>query len=144
MKNGILQIFYILSKIIYIILVVLNIVLPTLQSDRFGFGFWQVAVTIIWTYGILSSMGYFKKIVSQDEDGKIEYMTSVPFLQVGIARVLQLLYSMWRLRSEFILKNYIILVAFDVALAVVLLLDKSTYCYESTVEVNNAESGSNN
>lgn len=141
MKTGTMQIFLILSKIIFFGLLIANAILPVVSTKQTGIGFWQIVISFIWTYGFLSSLGLIKKIVSQDEDGKIEYATTIPFLPVGVVRVLQFGWIIWRARSVFLPKNFIVLIALDVVYTVILLLDKSSYCYESVTGVGDDEDG---
>jgi hypothetical protein len=86
-----------------------------------------------WVYGLLSHLGYFKRQVSADEDGKIKYEVSVPIVQIGLIRMAQAGYYLLRkLSVNWVV--FIILIALDVIYVAFILLDKANYYYESELE----------
>lgn len=131
MKKGTVPIFLRLAQIIFVVLVIINFVLP-LRSDRSaGFNVFNFIIVILWVYALLSSLGFVKKIAKQDEDGVIEYDTTIPIAPVGIFRAVEFGYYMLFKHNVFLYKDFIILVILDITYLILLLIDKSSYCYES-------------
>lgn len=119
------------SVFFFVCIAVLNVVLPILgkylHPDVFN-----LLVVAVWLYGFLSSLGYFKRPVVREEQ-RVEYETSVPIVQIGILRVIQVLYHIPLKHDGINTVVLIVLVCFDVAYVLLLLLDKGSYYYE-TVE----------
>ena len=108
----------------------------SIRSRDGGYGtcFLNLVVIGIWIKGFLGSLGVVKVFLSEDEDGVIVYDTPVPFLGVGIVRVVEVVYYivLRRLSINWSVLGGLVLV--DVLYTVVLLFDKSSYYYVSMRE----------
>lgn len=133
-RNNTLQIFLLFSKILILVEIFANLVLSVNTEKKLGLGIFSVLIVIFWLYGFLGSLGYLKKTVSEDEDGVIVFDTPIPIIQIGILRILQFGYFMWRKRTVFNYRVFIVLIAIDVVYLIALLLDKGSYYYMSISE----------
>lgn len=131
MKKGTVPVFLRLAQIIFVVLVIINFVLPLRSDHSAGFNVFNFIIIVLWVYALLSSLGFVKKIAKQDEDGIIEYDTTIPIAPVGIVRAIEFGYYMLLKHNVFLYKNFIILVILDITYLILLLIDKSSYCYES-------------
>lgn len=118
-----------MSVVLFIVTLICNIVLPVfgrfLHPDVFN-----IVIEVCWTYGMLSSLGYFKKPVLK-EGKRVEYETTIPVVPIGMIRVIQLVYHLFLKKSSLSVGLFIALVVIDVIYVFILLLDKSSYYYES-------------
>lgn len=130
-KKHPVQIFLQLSKIVFALLVVLNLFMTVNSKNVIGLNPFNLIDICIWVYGYLSSLGYFKSIVNEDEDGVIEYETKVPFLACGILRIIEGGYYWFFSSANLNIKYFIILVVTDLLYTILLLIDKSSYYYMS-------------
>ena len=130
MKKSI-PVFALISRIVFVVSAGLNLILSTRSDSMFGLSIWNVACLVVWTYAFLGSLGFIKFVVSEEEDGTIVYDTPFPIIQIGVLRVLQLGFMLWRHKSVFDYKVFIILVVVDALYAAFLLIDKSTNYYLS-------------
>lgn len=138
MKNSMkkpLQIFKVLAHAIGIIDIMLNLILPVLNTKKFGLSFFSIVAILLYVYALLCENGYIKSVAEYGEDGKsFRYETSVPSLQIGFVRIVQLLFYALFKKNEIIILNFAILLIVDLLFVVVLLLDGSSYYYESVEE----------
>lgn len=127
-------IFLILSTIVFVAVVACNVFLPLLQGRSSGVCIGNLIILGCWTYTLLGSFGIIKHIAVQDEDGNIEYDTTVPVIQVVILRLIELGYFMLFKRINFEYKHFIVLVVLDVVYVVLTYVYKGSYYYESRAE----------
>lgn len=131
--KGVVQIFSILARILFGMVAVSNIWF-SVSKEISHINVFSLAIIVVWGYGILGNLGIIKSIVAEDEDGVIVYDTPVPFLQVGIIRILQFAYARWKYADSLQYGIFIGLVIMDCILTLLLLLDKSNYYYVSIKE----------
>ena len=135
--NGMLSFFLTFSKIIYTIVVLFNLFVPLFDAKLgVNVNVFQIAVIVIWTYGMLCSLGYFKKVVSKS-NGVCKYEISIPIVPLGIVRILEGMF--YAFLSEVVInwKMFIACIAVDVIYLLLILMDKSNYYYMSVEEEDN-------
>lgn len=122
------------SKAFYTIIVILNILLSTTRGKLiFRPTIFSFVAILIWTYGMLAHMGYFKYEVGRSEDGNIQYESKIPIVQIGVLRIMQVGYGLLKLKTT----NWVpitILIVCDAIYIIFLLMDKGRYYYESECE----------
>lgn len=128
------QIFLQLSKIVFVLIVVVNLILTVNTKHVFGFSLFNFIALLIWTYGFISSLGFIKTVASEEEDGSIIYETRLPFLWVAVVRLAQLGYYQFLSKADMNFIYFIILVVLDSLYTILLLIDKSSYYYISLEE----------
>ena len=128
------RVFLLLIRIVYAFMMAANFLLPVTKGSGVIIHVLRMFHIVFWTYGMLGSHGYFKRIVSESEDGEIIYDTPVPIAQVGIVRSMEFLILFIFNRSVFLYKNFLCLLALDILFLVLLLLDKSSGYYVSVKE----------
>lgn len=128
------QIFALLSRIVFIVAVIANFCLPVVENKTIGTNVWNVIVLGLWSYALLSSLGYFKTVVSSDEDGCTVYTTAVPIVKVGIVRIVEFFWYYFSRKQNISYRDFITLVVIDVIYMLLLLVDKSSYYYVSMEE----------
>ena len=135
MKRKSMSVLQIISFIIFGVIVIVNSTLSIRSRDGgYGTCLLNLVVICIWIKGFLGSLGVVKVFLSEDEDGVIVYDTPVPFIGVGIVRVVEVVYYivLRRLSVNWSVLGGLVLV--DVLYTVVLLFDKSSYYYVSMRE----------
>lgn len=133
-KRWSVPIFLIMSEAVFFLIIVANVFLPLLQGKQSGLCIANLLVIGFWTYAFLGNIGIVKHIVSQDEDGNIEYDTIVPVIPVTIIRLVELGYFMLFKRINFEYKHFMILVILDVLFILFSYIYKGGYYYESRAE----------
>lgn len=122
------------SKGIFAVLVFINLVLPLYSGQIMKFNLFQLIIVLVWSYGLLSHLGFFKTQVSDGTEGKILYEPNTPIVQIGILRLIELIYFLALKREVFNWKVFILLIVWDVFYIIFLLLDKSRYVFEMEEE----------
>lgn len=105
-----------IMKIMYVLLLIVNMLLPYHKGWNWTFSIFQFAIVVIWFFGLLGGLGYFNQ--------------ATPILPLGITRIVQLgsycLFKFhkinWGIIGIFILM--------DVIFLLFLLFDKANYKYE--------------
>lgn len=120
-----------ISKAIYVVLLLCNLALPLYRGEPMRFTLFQTIDVIIWLYGLLSQLGYFKEQIGEEINGKTLYENKVPFLQVGIIRIIEAAYLRLFKNDVVDWRVLAVLVGLDVFYAVFLLIDKARYVFES-------------
>ena len=118
-----------LSVFMFVITLLLNVIAP-IQNRIFHPDFFNLLVIGFWIYGLLSSLGYFKKPVLK-EGNRTEYITAIPIVQIGLVRLVQALWHWFVMHGDIQIGWFIALIVIDIAYIMILLLDKSSYYYES-------------
>lgn len=121
------------SKIIYFLIVLLNLFLPLYPGKIVNANVFQFAIMVIWLYGILCQHGYFKRQVSRNEDGKIRYEWNIPIVPIGLTRIAQIAYYLIR-EVNFSIPIFVAFVVIDVLYVAFMLMDNYTYYYESEID----------
>lgn len=122
-----------ISKVIYGIILVINLCLP-LTGQIMDFDLFQIIIVLIWTYGVLSHHGYFKTQVSDESEGTIKYEPNTPILQIILLRFLEFVY-LWFTQLDVVnWKIFAGLVLADTVYVGFLLMDKATYVFEMDTE----------
>ena len=134
MKKKSIPILLLISFIIFGCIAVANAILSIAGKSIVKPCFINWIILCIWVYGLLASLGFVKKYLSENEDGVIEYDTPIPFLPVGILRILEYMYYAWLRRMTINYKVFALLIALDVMYTIILLLDKSNNYYVSEEE----------
>lgn len=124
-----LKVNLVISKGIFIIILVCNLVLP-LTGNIMQLNLFQSILCIIWVYGLLSHLGYFKTQVSDGSDGVIRYEPNTPIVQVGLLRLAEFIYYFLIRKSVINWTIFIGLIVGDVIYIMFLLLDKANYVFE--------------
>lgn len=119
-----------ISKIFYLVIFICNVVFP-LKGKVLNISFFNLVIIILWTYALLSHLGYFLKQVSENEDGVIEYENSIPMVKLAVVRIAEAGYYALFRRDIINWRIYVILVGIDIIYVVFLLFDKGNYYYES-------------
>lgn len=116
-------------SVFFVVGVILNLFLPVCDEMLFNKQMLQFCLIAVWVYGLLCSKGIIKKIVSENSEGVIEYTTSVPIVQIGVIRIAEVLWFVFRHSGEVIWRNLGILVIVDVVYVALMLADKMNYYY---------------
>lgn len=119
-----------LSKCIFAVIVIINLILPIYNNQIMKFNVFQLVAIGIWGYGLLSHLGYFKTQVFDGSEGKIMYEPNTPIVKIGFLRIVELIYFLVLKRDVFNWKVFLILLACDVFYIVFLIMDKSRYVFE--------------
>ena len=104
-----------IMKVLYVILLLVNLFLPTIKNTYFHFSILQSVVIIMWLFGLLGGLGYFNQYT--------------PILPIGIIRIIEIGYA---LLFKFKVTNWIaigVFILIDIIFTVFLLLDKASYAY---------------
>lgn len=104
-----------IMKVLYVILLLVNLFLPTIKNTYFHFSILQIVVIIMWLFGLLGGLGYFNQYT--------------PILSIGIIRIIEIGYA---LLFKFKVTNWIaigVFILIDIIFTVFLLLDKASYAY---------------
>ena len=120
-----------IARVLFLIIVVFNFALPLYSTKRFNTFILQFVIEGLWLYGILSQSGYFKIPVSDDLDNTVHYEFNIPFLAVGLLRIVETGYFYLTKRDVMNWKVFLTLVVMDVVFTALLLVDKSHYYFES-------------
>ncbi len=120
-----------IARVLFLIIVVFNFALPLYSTKRFNTFILQFVIEGLWLYGILSQSGYFKIPVSDDLDNTVHYEFNIPFLAVGLLRIVETGYFYLTKRDVMNWKVFLTLVVMDVVFTAFLLVDKSHYYFES-------------
>lgn len=120
--------------VLYLIAIAVNIALPVYSESFMNTVIFTPFIIIFWTYGFICSRGYFKKIVSKGVDGRIQYTTRTPIVQVGMLRIIEFVWLVLQKKHGVNFRNLLIQVVLDVLLLAIMLIDKSAYYYESRME----------
>lgn len=120
-----------IARVLFLIIVVFNFALPLYSTKRFNTFILQFVIEGLWLYGILSQSGYFKIPVSDDLDNTVHYEFNIPFLAVGLLRIVETVYFYLTKRDVMNWKVFLTLVVMDVVFTAFLLVDKSYYYFES-------------
>lgn len=121
----------ILIRFLWLVILALNWILPLNKDFNWNFSIFRVLISIIWTYGMLTSTGILCQNTHVHENGMIIYEqnTSVVIMAIGLSRIFQLVYY-------FILKRHVInwsviilLIVFDIIYLLIIIMDKSSYGY---------------
>lgn len=124
-----LKVNLVLSKVIFIILLICNLALP-LTGKVMQLNLFQLILCGIWAYGLLSHLGYFKTQVSDGSDGIIRYEPNTPIIPIGLLRIAEFLFY-FLIRKDII--NWSIFLGLligDLVYLMFLLLDKANYVFE--------------
>ena len=105
-------------KILYLVIVCLNIFLPIKAGMIFYLSIPQIIICFIWLFGLLNGMGYFSQ--------------HLPILPIGITRFIEILYY-GVLRGSMNWWAFAIQVMVDIIYFTFLVFDKSNYTYEREV-----------
>lgn len=125
-----------ISKIIYAVILFCNLVLP-LQGEFMKLDVLQLIAVIIWTYALLSQLGYFRTQISDGSDGVIRFEPNTPIIQICLLRAIQFGY-LFMIKKEIVnWKVFIIVFVLDMFYLVFLLFDKSRYVFEMEGEDEN-------
>lgn len=119
-----------IATVVYAISCIINLFLPVLKLKTVNLNVFTFLIIGVWGVAILSCHGIFKKVVAH-VDGVITYNTIIPVFPITIIRIVELGWIFIKHRSDFKGVNFLIAIAFDVVLIVILLLDKSHYYYEA-------------
>ena len=119
-----------IARVLFLIIVVFNFALPLYSTKRFNTFILQFVIEGLWLYGILSQSGYFKIPVSDDLDNTVHYEFNIPFLAVGLLRIVETGYFYLTKRDVMNWKVFLTLVVMDVVFTAFLLVDKSHYYFE--------------
>lgn len=109
-----------IMKITYVVISLVNMLLPFYKDWHWRFSIFQLVIVIIWFFGLLGGLGYFGQ--------------ATPILPIGIVRIVQIgAYMLFRLREVnwYVIGVYVIL---DIIFLAFLLFDKATYVYEIVEE----------
>lgn len=128
--NKPLRFFLIFSRIVYAAVLAVNLLLPIFDGKWADPPVFQKIICGVWTYGMLCSLGYFKKPVSREVDGVIKYEISVPILPIGLLRIAEALFYGFISRVHVDWRMFLICVGLDVFYVALILMDKSNYYYE--------------
>lgn len=104
-----------IMKVLYVILLLVNLFLPTIKNTYFHFSILQIVVIITWFFGLLGGLGYFNQYT--------------PILPIGIIRIVEIGYA---LLFKFKVTNWIaigVFILIDIIFIAFLLLDKASYAY---------------
>ncbi len=133
-KRGDVPIFLIMSGAVFFLIIIANVFLPLLQGKHSGVCVANLVVLMFWIYTFLGNVGIVKHIVAQDEDGNIEYDTTVPVIQVTVVRLVEFGYFMLLKRINFEYKHFIALIVLDALYVLFSYIYKGGYYYESRAE----------
>lgn len=122
-----------LSKVIFTIILICNLVLP-LTGKIMQINVLQFVACGIWAYGLLSHLGYFKTQVSDGSDGIIRYEPNTPIIQISMVRLMEFLYYFLINTGIVNWTVFAVLVVLDVSYIIFLLLDKANYVFEMEEE----------
>ncbi|MEY8333066.1 hypothetical protein AALB53_08180 [Lachnospiraceae bacterium 47-T17] len=149
MKNGVLmevqtnrkmQLYIWVIRAFYIFVLLGNLIFSIYSDKLFQPGIFAVSIIMIWTYGLLCAHGFFRKVVSEeDENGQIRYETNIPYTPVSVVRIVELAYSFIGALETTNFKALLILIGLDVMFTVILLAYKSSYYYISELYVEEGE-----
>lgn len=120
-----------ISRCLFLIIAVCNFALPLYNTKQFNTFILQFVIEAVWLYGLLSQAGYFKTPVSDDLDDTIHYEFNIPFLAIGLLRIVETGYFYLVKRDVMNWKMFLVLVIMDVVYTAFLLMDKSRYYFES-------------
>lgn len=118
-------------RFLWLIIVVLNWILPLRKDYVWDFSVFRLIMTVVWTYGMLTATGVLCINTYVVENGMILYEqnTSPVIVALGLTRIFQSVYYVV-LKADSI--NWIVLlllVVIDVVYLFIILLDKSSYGY---------------
>ena len=137
MKKKPVMITSILVKIMFVVKIITNMIFVSREGASYSF--FNMAESIIDVYALAANLGFIKNIAEEFADGRVIYDVPVPILPVGIVRVVEAFYVC--LLHTINLRSFIVLVATDALYLALLLIDKSSYYYESVKEVFDEDSG---
>ena len=101
-------------KVAYIFIALFNILSP-IYNTGYVFSVFQIAIPIIWFYGLLNGIGYFSQ--------------EVPVLGIGLVRIFEGLFYFVIARSKFNWILFIVFIIIDIVYALFLYLDRNSYYY---------------
>ena len=105
----------VIMKVFYVVIVLVNLLLPYHRDWHWSFSIFQLAIVITWFFGLMGGLGYFNQ--------------NTPILPLGIIRILQIgLYLLFKHKAV----NWIIIgiyLALDATFLLFLLFDKANYEY---------------
>lgn len=107
-----------IMKVFFVILVLANVFIPlkiTSDGVTFSFSIFNLIVIIVTFYALLNGLGYFGQ--------------NIPFLAVGLVRVIQCLFYYLIRPGSFNWYGFIILVILDVLFILFLFMDRRNYTY---------------
>lgn len=110
-------------KVAFVVITILNLALPIYKTG-YKFSIFQCIVPIIWFYGLLNGIGYFKQ--------------EVPVLGIGILRIFEGLFYFIIARSKFNWGMFLIFIIMDILYAFFFYLDRNSYYYIDEVEEDNS------
>ena len=119
------------SRVLFLMITVCNFALPLYSTKRFNTFILQFVIVLVWLHGLLSQSGYFKIPVSDDLEDTVHYEFNIPFLAIGLLRILETGYFYLMKRSIMNWKVFLALVIMDIVYTAFLLMDKSRYYFES-------------
>lgn len=135
-NNGMLKFFLMLSKALFVVVALCNLMLPITAKSWCHPHITQVVLVLVWFYGFLCSLGYFNNSITKEQDGIVVREISVPIIQIGIFRICQIIFFLLR-GSELDWKMYFVCIGLDLFYLVLILVDKSNYYYISIAEGEN-------
>lgn len=112
-----------IMKVGFVLILLTNLFIPVFKDTYFHFSLFQLGAIIIWLFGLLSGLGYF----NQD----------TPILQIFILRIFEMGWYALLHRQKTNWWMFVIFIILDVVYMAFLLIDKSSYTYE-TEEVDNS------
>lgn len=122
-----------LATVLYAIIVLINVVLPVMSTEKLNVSLFTIAIIICWTIAVLSANGYIKQVAERMDDC-IVYDTIIPLFPATFIRVVQLAWYFLRHRENFKIGIFILDVIFDIVFVAILFADKSNYYYMSVEE----------
>ena len=121
--------FFYVSCIVFTIIAISNLLLPLCNGAWLHPDFFQIGLILVWLYGMLCSLGYFKREVYSDNKDTVQYEIYVPIVPIGFLRVGQALFYVLT-KKNIDLTVLCILIVLDLLYIVLILMDKSNYYYE--------------
>lgn len=133
-QDGTFNIFIFIARVLLFPIAFLNLFAPVFSAPSMIKTFIHFLVLVFWFKGLAGLLGYCKKVVAREENGRIRYEITVPVLQVFVLRIIEFFYG--ALRSSFSINIvwFLSCLALDVVYLLVLLFAKSNYYYESVEE----------